>query len=510
MEPYDAFDAIDPFAAAMRAFDCLRSELAGPETAGLSHHELEDLVGLQGRELLRLLFQGHLDLREHREREQIRQTKETVIRGTDGQVRPHHETGHSRLLACVFGTVTITRTAWRGKGLASVHPADAELSLPAHLHSHGLRRLAVLEAVRGSYDQTKEAIDRSCGKVLGKRQAELLVVAAAVDVDDFYRCTIPLPSTAATALVMQVDGKGVVMRPEALRPATLKAHLNGQRALRTRLAPGEKPHRKRMATLACVFDTDPAPRRPHDVIAPPEGRSTTRAPRPGPRAQRKWLTASLIHPPEHVIAAAFDQAEARDRDHLRRWVVLVDGARHQLELIQAEADRRHITVHVLLDFVHVAEYVWAAAHCFHKPGTPETEAWVAGHLTTVLHGQADRAAAEILAEADQAHLHGTRREGADACVRYLTGHLDQLRYDTALAAGWPIATGPIEGACRHLIGDRLDITGSRWGLDGAEAVLTLRALIDNGDFAAYWRHHLALEHGRLYSTPDQHKYDLTA
>jgi hypothetical protein len=179
----------------------------------------------------------------------------------------------------VFGTVTVTRTAWRGKGQTSVHPADAELSLPAHLHSHGLRRLAVLEAVRGSYDQAKEAIDRSCGKVLGKRQAEQLVVAAAADIDAFYQHKIPLPSTAATALVLQVDGKGIVMRPEALRPATLKAHQRNRRALRTRLAPGEKPHRKRMATLACVFDTDPAPRRPHDVIAPPEGRGTLRSPR---------------------------------------------------------------------------------------------------------------------------------------------------------------------------------------------------------------------------------------
>lgn len=79
-----------------------------------------------------------------------------------------------------------------------------------------------------------------------------------------------------------------------------------------------------------------------------------------------------------------------------------------------------------------------------------------------------------MAEADRARLHATRREGADACVRYLTGYLDRLRYDTALAAGWPIA-----------IGDGLDITGSRWGLHGAEAVLTLRALIDYGDFPAY-------------------------
>ena len=224
-----------------------------------------------------------------------------------------------------------------------------------------------------------------------------------------------------------------------------------------------------------------APRRPHDVIAPPEGRSTlARTPRSGPRAHRKWLTASLVHPPEQVIAAAFDQAAARDRDHLRDWVVLVDGARHQLGLIQAEADRRGIKVHILLDFVHVSEYIWDAAHCFHKPGTAAAEAWVAGHLTTILHGQAARAATEITAQADRAGLHGTRREGVDACVRYLTGHLGQLRYDTALAAGWPIATGAIEGACRHIVGDRLDITGSRWGLKGAEAILKLRALKDNG------------------------------
>ncbi|MYW67783.1 hypothetical protein GTY65_27465 [Streptomyces sp. SID8379] len=131
---------------------------------------------------------------------------------------------------------------------------------------------------------------------------------------------------------------------------------------------------------------------------------------------------------------------------------------------------------ILLDIVHVSEYVWATAHSFHRPGTPAAEAWVAGHLTTILHGRAGRAAAEITAQAEPAGLRGAKREAADTCVRYLAGHLDQLCYDTALAEGWPIATGPIEGACRHLIGDRLEITGARWGLCGAEAVLKLRAV----------------------------------
>jgi hypothetical protein len=91
-----------------------------------------------------------------------------------------------------------------------------------------------------------------------------------------------------------------------------------------------------------------------------------------------------------------------------------------------------------------------------------------------------------------------RREAVDACGRYLTGHLDQLHYDAALPAGWPIATGAVEGACRHLIADRLDITGARWGLPGAEAVLRLRAVVTNGDLDPYWGYHTAREHQRLY------------
>ena len=189
--------------------------------------------------------------------------------------------------------------------------------------------------------------------------------------------------------------------------------------------------------------------------------------------------------------------------------MLVDGARHQLELIRTEAARRGITVHVLLDIVHVSEYVWTAAHAFHPPGTAEAEAWVAGHLITILHGQTARAAAEITAQARRARLRGAKREAADVCVRYLTGHLDELGYDTALARGWPVATGAIEGACRHLIGDRLEITGARRGLAGAEAVLKLRALNHNGDFPEYWQFHVAREHERLYPTHDQARYALT-
>ncbi|MFD7874464.1 ISKra4 family transposase [Streptomyces sp. NPDC059766] len=510
MTPYATHAAADPFARSLSAIETLTTTLSGSDASTWTHTELEEYLDAAGRELLRLLLQDHLDLRAAREEEQVRAGAGPVVVGPEGRVRPWREMEHSRWLATVFGLVRVTRVAHRCPGACNVHPADTALSLPAGRHSTGLRRLAVTEAVRGSFDQAHQAVERRCGNVLGKRRLEELVVAAAIDIDGFYQAKIPVPCSREMPLVVQVDGKGVVMRPEALREATRRAAEKAASGHRCRLAPGEKPNRKRMATVACIFDTRPAPRRPHDVIHPPGGRSSERPARPGPKAENKWCTASLVRSPGQVIADAFDQAEARDPKHLRLWIVLVDGARHQLDLIAAETARRGVAVHILLDFVHVAEYTWAAAHAFHQPGTTEAEAWAADRLTAILAGNAARAVEEMTAQAVQEQLPTTRREAVDACCRYLTGHLDQLRYDTALNNGWPIATGAVEGACRHLIADRLDITGARWGLLGAEAVLRLRAVVANGDLEPYWRFHTRKEHARIYPDSDPQQFALTA
>ncbi|MGH3185235.1 MAG: ISKra4 family transposase, partial [Streptosporangiaceae bacterium] len=296
--------------------------------------------------------------------------------------------------------------------------------------------------------------------------------------------------------------------PGALRAAAKAAARLGK--MRTRLSAGEKPNRKRMAMLVTVYDAEPAKRRPHDVIAPPGGRAGTRELRPGPKARGKWLAGSVRDDPADVIAAMFGEAGSRDHDHLRTWVVLVDGAEHQLSLIRDEAARRGAAVHIVIDIIHVLEYLWGAAWSLHPAGDPAAEDWVAARALAVLAGGSDRAAAEITAEADAAGLGGSQRNGVTACVRYLDAKREYLRYDQAMQAGWPIATGVIEGACRHLIADRLSITGARWGLDGAEAVLTLRAVISNGDFEEYWRFHLKCEHERLYPGVKQGQYTLGA
>jgi hypothetical protein len=287
------------------------------------------------------------------------------------------------------------------------------------------------------------------------------------------------------------------MRPEALRAATAKAAAGARRKLATRLSPGEKNGRKRMAELGCVYDCAPVPRTPADIITRP-GKRPGQPRKDSPAATGKWLTSSVTDDIPAVIAAGFAEAARRDSGHERTWIALVDGNRQQIEAIEAEAARRDVTVTILIDFIHVLEYAWKAAWSFFEPGDPDAEDWVAAQAIKILQGKAGQVAAGIRRRATTYGYRGKEREGADDCAAYLAAKRPYLGYDTALAAGWPIATGVIEGACRHIVKDRMDITGARWGLDGAEAILKLRAITSNGDFEPYWTWHLEREQQRVH------------
>jgi len=404
----------------------------------LTHAEIEEQLGARGRELLRRLHQDHLDLRAAREQRQEKVT------GADGVVRTRAEAGHTRPLATVFGQVTVTRIAYRAPGAPNVHPADAALNLPEEKHSHGLRRLAAIEAPRGSFDAAAAAITRATGTAVGKRQAEELARRAAADIGAFYATRRPGPAPDDQLLVLTCDGKGIVMRPEALRPATAKAAAAARNKLATRLSPGEKHGRKRMAGLAAVYDATPAPRTPGDIITPP-GRDPAARKR-GPAAAGKWLTASVTSDITTVIAAGFDEAQRRDPGHRRTWIALADGNKAQIEAIETEAARRGVTVTIVCDFIHVLEYVWKAAWSFFETGDADAEAWVAGQARKILDGKAAQVAAGIRRRATTFGYTGAERAGADTCADYLTSKKPHLDYATALASGWPIATGVIETA----------------------------------------------------------------
>jgi hypothetical protein len=492
----------EAFAESRKCFGELEDWMASAEAAGLQHGELEEQVDVRGRGLLLRLLQDRLDLTAAQEE------RRQDVAGADGVVRTRAERGRERPLMTKFGQVTVSRIAYRAPGRPNVCPLDAALNLPEEKHSHGLRKLAAIEAARGPMEAAGAAITRATGVTIGKRQVEELARRCAAHAEAFYLQRVTGLAPEEWPLILTFDGKGIVMLPRALRPATAKAAASAEGKLATRLSPGEKNGRKRMAELACVYDAAPVPRAPEDVIATParkRRKKKAQAAKPEgsrkrrePQARGKWLTASVTDDIPAVIAAAFDEAERRDPGHSREWVVLIDGNNTQIEAVTAEAARRGVTVTIVIDFIHVLEYTWKAAWSFFDKGERAAEEWVADQARKILHGKARQVAAGIRRRATAYGYSGPERAGADECARYLENKQGYLDYATALGKGWPIATGIIEGACRHIVKDRMDITGARWGLEGAEAILKLRAITASGDFEDYWRFHLRQEHKRIH------------
>ena len=318
------------------------------------------------------------------------------------------------------------------------------------------------------------------------------------DFEDFYAQRAQQGVEASTdLLVITTDGKGIAMHGQDLREATAKAAQKASQGRATRLSPGQKRQRKRMATVASVYSVPRFERRPEDII----GDQREELERPAISNKRVW--ADIRASAKTVIGSAFSEAARRDPERLREWVVLVDGEERQLDYTKAAAKKAGVEVTIVLDFVHVLEYVWKAAFCFFAPGSEAAEAWVMERGLRILQGQASDVAAGIRRSATRQNLSSSEREKADKCADYLLKYRPYLRYDQYLELGYPIATGVIEGACRHLVKDRMDITGARWRLERAEAVLRLRALRASGDFDEYWQFHKLQEFQRNHANKFQ-------
>jgi hypothetical protein len=481
----------DGFTVVRDTLEDLITYLKSGDAAALSHSALEHLLNARGQELLRQLLQAHLDARGPG-------AAAGPVRGADGIARNQARL-HERDLSTIFGEVQVRRLGYGAEKVESLHPLDAELNLPPEQYSFGLRRRAAEEAAKGSFEETVQSLAAHTGTAIGKRQVEQLVRRAAADFDAFYAQRQPdARAPTAPLLVLTVDGKGVVMRREDLREGTRQAAATRQHKLGTRLSKGEKRNAKRMATVAAVYTVAPFVRTPQDVVRTLAPAAQDEGPkRPRPEHKRVW--ASLQKSPDDVIADAFVEAHRRDPDQTKRWVALVDGSDPQLARLEKTAQRAGVPLTIVLDVMHVAEYLWSASLAFHAEDSPEREAWVGERLLAVLEGRASLVAAGMRRSATRRDLSAPERKSVDDCARYLLNHKAYLRYDEYLEAGLPIATGVIEGACRHLVKDRMDVTGARWSLAGAEAVLRLRALRASGDFEEYWQFHEQQEHQRNHA-----------
>jgi hypothetical protein len=467
----------------------LVGELAGAGPAARSFDEIEQLVMVRGRALLRKVIQHVMDGCAAAE------PRLAGVADAAGVPRPRAERGHARTVVSQVGPVVIERVAYRAPGRPNLYPRDAVLNLPLRRYSWPLQRVVVGYVLAGAYEQARRFVAAATGVTIGKQQLEQITLEAAADAAGFYPALARdqgqgEPGRPAGPLLISADCKGVAMLPGALRRRGAKAPGQRVRNFEKRRGTGEKGH-KRMAQLGCVFDAAPVPRTPEQVMAPGPGKQA-------PRAVRRWYTAGIAADRAETIRAIFDEAGRRDPRHERTWVALADGDSHQIEMIRAQAAARGITITIVIDFIHVLGYLWKAAWCFHPPRDPAIEAWVTARALDILHGRAAQVTETIrqLAAARPPAPGSEHAKIIRKTLTYLDAKEPYLDYPRALAAGWPIATGVIEGACRHLVHDRMGITGARWGLQGAQAILWLRAIRANGDLDTYWDWHITQEHHR--------------
>lgn len=476
----------DDFAVAYDELGEMIEFLRGSKSRELSHTDLETAINERGRELLRVLFQSHIDSRG------TGPAAGTVC-GADGVARLRQRP-HDRGLSTIFGEVRVHRLGYGAEGVDSLHPLDAELNLPTGEYSLGVRRIAAEQAAQVSFEDTVQALAQRTGKVMGKRQVEELVRSSAVDFDAFYEQRSPgTGEPGGSILAISADGKGVVMRPCDLREATRKAAKEQSHKLDGRLSKGEKKNRKRMATVAAVYTVAPFERTPEQVV---RSMAPLHEPAPArPPVENKRVWASLEKSPDEVIEEAFCEGLRRDPDRQKKWVGLVDGNAQQLKVLEKLSCKYEVGMTIIMDIIHVSEYLWDASTAFHGESSPERAQWVAGRLQNVLRGKAAHVAAGMRRSATLQKLSDKQRKPVDEAARYLLNHQRYMHYDRYLAAGMPIGTGVIEGACRHLVCDRMDGV-ARWSLKGAEAVMRLRALRSSGDFDPYWRYHVKQEYQR--------------
>jgi hypothetical protein len=292
--------------------------------------------------------------------------------------------------------------------------------------------------------------------------------------------------------VVQADGKGVPLVPSETGLPT------GQREIRRKR--GQPPGTKREAIVTAVYTIDPTPRRPEDVLAtllPLEGDRAAAAPHRAGRARPvgKELRATL-----DGKAAAITRLAARaaqyDGPHIQQRVALTDGA----DALQRALRDALPEYPLVLDIIHALEHLWEAANGLLGERHPDRTAWVRARLARLLDGQVLAVVADLRTLAAASATTPTSRALLTRTAGYYERNAPFMRYDAYLADGWPIGTGVVEGACRHLVKDRLEQAGMRWTRSGAQALLDLRAIRLNGDWDTYWLFHRQQQHRRRYPT----------
>ncbi len=404
----------------------------------------------------------------------------------NGALLPY-QAEHRRQYFSIFGKLAFWRPYFYRPGVGGASPLDQELALGADCYSDLVRDLVEYLGVGSTYAKVADCFARILGLELSTQAISALVAEDAGDVEAFYAQQAPPASTSEAAiLVVQADGKGVpIVRTTAAEP-------------QVRLGKGDKHSRKKEAVVTGLYTIAPHPRTPTEVIAslfhPERTPGTPLRVRTGPQNKRLWAT---LTGKDAALARLAGQAAQREGPHIQHRVALTDGA----EALQDRVQQHFPTFTLVLDFIHADEKLWDVANSLFGETAAQRTPWVERQSLALLSGRVPQVITELRRLASLAETTTSQTTVLTRVANYFERNTACMHYDQYLAHGWPIASGVIEGACRHLVKDRCELSGMRWTPDGAENLLRLRAVAENGDWEAYRRFFQQQRLQRLYGVP---------
>lgn len=433
------------------------------------------LLGL-GRELMQLFFTTHSEA-------------EQAERQSDEEGKPYAGQKRRAYLS-IFGEVKVERGYnWR-KGESGEHPLDEVLSLPERKYSDWVQEMVGELSVMRPEGEAVGLLARWFGWQVPKRSAQQVLAEHGQEVAAYYaQRETPAVGEHDRILVALADGKGIPMNRENSPPP------------QARRGRGERKTAKKEAIVTATYTIAPYVRSAEDIIQAllPDEQASARAPqRPNPGGKQVFGT---LDGKEAALTHLAQQIAKRDSPQLSDRVVLTDGAIS----LQRQVEKHLPDFTLVLDIMHVMQYLWDAVHALLGQTHPNREPWMRKALRALLEDDLDTLLVQLDAHLEKPTLSKRKRKTLTTVVNYLRRNRPYMDYQSYLTQGWPIGTGVVEGACQHLVHDRFELSGMRWSIAGAEAMLALRAVYLNGDwddFQHFRRHRV---HKRRFGSSRPHR-----
>jgi hypothetical protein len=410
------------------------------------------------------------------------------------QVLPRLDQPRRRPYLSIFGEVQITRIGY-GHDRLEAAPLDARLHLPRRQYSYLFQQWLGVFVVDDAHAEAIKKLETILGLEISVKASEDLNREQGSDVEPFQN-HLPTPEASAEGpiLVVTADCKGVPLVRSALPPEKATTDPPLPKLANQRRGKGEKANKKKMAAVGAVYTIEPFVRSADEVI---DEVMREKAAKRRPTPAHKRMRADLLVGKVALFLWLADEVIRRNPTATKPLVFLSDGER---ALHDRQSEYLPENAICILDLFHVMERLWKAAWCFFDESTQKQEAhqWVEKELRMLLEGKVRYVVGGLRQMMTKRGLKGTRRKTVCEVTGYFARNQGRMKYDAYLAAGYPIGSGVAEGACRHLVKDRLERTGMRWHPEGAQAMLNLRATYLNGEWESFWAYHVAQEDERLY------------